>query len=178
MQVFANGVHGSCARTFGIGNVNEKNEHLTEMAELCLDEAVNVCAPGVPFKEIGITVERIADECNLRVVPDVTGFGIGTYHQCPPIIYHIGMQLTTGTYSTENHDLSLCISHQTENDYGGEMAAGMIFTIEPTLVTGSPVTFDFPDGWTTATIDHSRAAHFRHTVLVTDDGCEVLTTPD
>lgn len=54
----------------------------------------------------------------------------------------------------------------------------MTFTIEPTLVRGSPINNLYDDGWTTVTKDHSNCAYFRHTVLITDNGCEILTLPD
>lgn len=64
------------------------------------------------------------------------------------------------------------------NDDGEVMAPGMTFTIEPTLVSGSPLSVLYPDGWTTVTKNHAQCAYFRHTVLITDNGCEILTLPD
>lgn len=90
LQVYADGVHGNCAKTFLTGNANKKDEFLRDVAELCLDEAIQVCGPGVPFSEIGNTIEEIVDDHGLRIVMDRMGRGIGTYFHGPPEILHFG----------------------------------------------------------------------------------------
>lgn len=93
-QIFANGVHASCARTFGIGNVKSRHVNMAITAELCTDEAIKVCGPGVPFSEIGKTIEKIADMYDFRVVEEFVGHGIGTFYEGPPMIYHNSKQLS------------------------------------------------------------------------------------
>lgn len=84
-------MHGNCAKTFLIGDVSEKDKFLCDVAELCLDEAIRICGPGVPFSEIGNTIEDIVDEHGLRLVSERMGHGIGTYLHGPPGILHCGM---------------------------------------------------------------------------------------
>lgn len=64
------------------------------------------------------------------------------------------------------------------NNVKGVMKPGMIFTIEPILVTGSPQFTILDDDWTAATVDDSRGAQFEHTIVINKDGCEVLTVPE
>lgn len=64
------------------------------------------------------------------------------------------------------------------NLYPGRMEAGMTFTIEPVLSQGTHEIEILEDNWTAVTIDNSRTAQVEHTVLITDNGCEVLTVPD
>lgn len=72
-----------------MGNVDEEGQYLTRIAEFCRDEAIKICAPGVPFKAIGATIEQIADEYQLNIVEEFVGHGIGpTFHEPPQIIHH------------------------------------------------------------------------------------------
>jgi len=153
ITVYANGVHGDCCRTFPIGAIDEEAQYLIDVTELCRDEAIRICGPNVPFKEIGAIIEEIATEYKLRIVEDFVGHGIGTCFHGPPQVMH----------------------HR--NKMKDVMKPGMIFTIEPILVTGSPRFSIWEDEWTATTIDDSRGAQFEHTVVIHKDGCEVLTLP-
>ena len=84
-------------------------------------------------------------------MPQFTGHGIGHYFHGPPDIYHV------------------------PNTYPGKMLPGMTFTIEPILSEGSDEMVILEDGWTALTCDNSRAAQCEHTVLITDEGVEILT---
>ncbi|XP_047984744.1 methionine aminopeptidase 1D, mitochondrial-like [Leguminivora glycinivorella] len=115
------------------------------------NNAIKTCGPEVPFSEIGASIFRHSKRNGLTVLPAFIGHGIGRYFHGPPDIYH------------------------TLNRYRGRMRPGMTFTIEPVLSHGSKHTLILPDGWTVVTEDGARSAQAEHTVLVTEDGAEILT---
>ncbi|XP_045448806.1 methionine aminopeptidase 1D, mitochondrial isoform X2 [Melitaea cinxia] len=151
ITVFYNGYHGDCSKTFLIGDVDDRGLELVNVTEDCLNEAIKICGPGVPFCDIGLRIHRIAKRNRLSVLPAFVGHGIGKYFHGPPEIYH------------------------TLNRYPGLMKPGMTFTIEPVLSHGSENTVLLEDGWTVITEDGARAAQAEHTVLITEDGAEILT---
>lgn len=151
VSVFFNGYHGDCAATFGVGNVDPKGQKLIEVSKTCLQQAINICCPKQQFSKIGETVSKIALSAGYSVVPAFCGHGIGTYFHGPPQILH---------YS---------------NSEKGIMKSGMTFTIEPVICEGKPDIVILEDGWTAVTLDNSRCAQFEHTVLITEEGVEVLT---
>ncbi|XP_053614443.1 methionine aminopeptidase 1D, mitochondrial isoform X2 [Plodia interpunctella] len=151
ITVFYKGFHGDCSKTFLIGSVDDRGLELVGVTEECLEIAIRSCAPNVPFSEIGSQIYRHAKKCGLTVLPAFLGHGIGRYFHGPPNIYHI------------------------INDYPGYMQSGMTFTIEPVLSHGHENTVILEDGWTVVTDDGSRAAQAEHTVLITENGAEILT---
>lgn len=112
---------------------------------------VEQCKPGAKFSKIGQAIYDHAFECGYNIVPEFTGHGIGYYFHGPPDIYHV------------------------PNYYSGRMKPGMTFTIEPILAEGNPKMVILEDGWTALTCDNGRAAQCEHTVLITDNGVELLT---
>lgn len=155
VTVYLNKYHGDTSKTFLVGNVDERGKYLVHHNERALKEAIDVCRPGQPFNIIGSTITKYAKKVDLRVVPDFIGHGIGSYFHGPPEIYHF------------------------ENDINvGVMQPGMTFTIEPILSLGTHEIELWSDNWTTSTIDGSRTSQFEHTILITENGCEVLTLPD
>ncbi|KAM3967632.1 methionine aminopeptidase 1D, mitochondrial [Aphomia sociella] len=151
ITVFYKNYHGDCSKTFLVGKVDDRGLQLVAVTEECLGIAIKSCGPNVPFGEIGATIYQHAKRKGLTVLPAFLGHGIGQYFHGPPDIYH------------------------TENDYPGVMKPGMTFTIEPVLSHGSEHTVILEDGWTVVTEDGSRAAQVEHTVLITEDGVEILT---
>ncbi|XP_042882726.1 methionine aminopeptidase 1D, mitochondrial-like [Penaeus japonicus] len=151
ITVFYKGYHGDCCETFIIGEADEAGRHIVDAARKCRDEAIALCGPGVPFAAIGHKVEQVARREKVTVVPCFIGHGIGTYFHGPPDIYH-------------------CY-----NNYPGTMEAGMTFTVEPIVAQGQEDVLILEDGWTAVMVDNSRAAQFEHTVLITEDGHEILT---
>ncbi|XP_044740443.1 methionine aminopeptidase 1D, mitochondrial isoform X2 [Chrysoperla carnea] len=154
ITVFLNGYHGDCSKTYLVGNVDQKGRELVKATENCLKAGINVCKPGVDFCKIGEVIEKRAHEQGFGVVPAFCGHGIGSYFHGPPEIIHM------------------------ENAYPYQMEPGMTFTIEPVLGQGSRDVELLEDGWTCITTDGSRTAQFEHTVLITDNGVEILTLPD
>ncbi|XP_072941177.1 methionine aminopeptidase 1D, mitochondrial isoform X2 [Epargyreus clarus] len=151
ITVFFKGYHGDCSKTFLVGDVDNKGLELVGITEECLDMAIKLCGPGVPFCSIGNTISKYVKRRGFTVLPAFTGHGIGSYFHGPPDIYH-----------------SL-------NCYPGLMKPGMTFTIEPVISQGSELTVILEDGWTAVTEDSARAAQVEHTVLITEDGVDILT---
>jgi methionyl aminopeptidase len=115
---------------------------------------IRAVAPGRPLNAIGRVIESYARRFHYGVVRDFTGHGIGT-------TFHSG----------------LIVPHFDDPGVSLIMEPGMTFTIEPMLTLGT-IDYDiWPDGWTVVTRDHRRTAQFEHTVLVTNDGSEILTLP-
>lgn len=152
--MFLNSFHGDTSRTFLVGEVDERGKYLVHHNLIALTKAIEVCRPGQKFNEIGAAISKYANEVGLFVVPAFIGHGIGQFFHGPPEIYHF------------------------ENDFNVEiMAPGMTFTIEPIFSLGTEEIELWEDGWTTTTIDGSRTSQFEHTILITEEGCEILTLP-
>ncbi|XP_050086132.1 methionine aminopeptidase 1D, mitochondrial [Anopheles aquasalis] len=154
ITVFLDGFHGDCSKTVLIGNVDERGRYLVESTEGALNEALLCCGPGQPLCVIGKSIEKYATHKGLSVMPAFLGHGIGSYFHGPPHVFHF------------------------DNDYPGVMLAGMTFTIEPVLTLGDVEAEILEDAWTAVSVDGARSAQFEHTILITENGCEVLTLAD
>ncbi|XP_054713209.1 methionine aminopeptidase 1D, mitochondrial-like [Uloborus diversus] len=154
VSVYYNGFHGDCAATYCVGNVDANGQHLLQVASSCLNEAIKLCHHNQYFKQIGKTISELAKQDGYTVVLAFCGHGIGSCFHTPPNILHY------------------------DNDVDGQMLKGMIFTIEPVICEGQSDILILEDGWTAATEDDSRCAQFEHTILITDNGAEILTLSD
>lgn len=155
ITVYLNSFHGDTSKTFLIGNVDERGKYLVHHNEVALMEAIKICRPGQNFNEIGKAISKYAKEVDLRIIPAFIGHGIGEFFHGPPEIYHF------------------------ENNFElGVMEPRTTFTIEPIFSLGYEEVELWEDGWTASTADGSRTSQFEHTILITDDGCEILTLPD
>jgi methionyl aminopeptidase len=151
---FINGVHGDTNATFLAGDVDEESRLLVERTHEAMMRGIRAVAPGRPLNAIGRVIESYARRFGYGVVRDFTGHGIGTN-------FHSG----------------LIVPHYDDPRTDVIMEPGMTFTIEPMLTLGT-IDYDiWPDGWTAVTKDRKRTAQFEHTLLVTDDGYEILTLP-
>ena len=113
---------------------------------------IQVVRPGARLGDIGAAIQAHAQAQGFSVVREYCGHGIGRgFHEEPQVL------------------------HYGEPGTGLELVPGMTFTIEPMLNAGRPEIRELRDGWTVVTKDHSLSAQWEHTVLVTDDGVEVLT---
>ncbi len=154
ITAFVDGVHGDTNATFGVGEIDEESRLLIERTHEALDRAIDAVAPGRAFNVIGHVIETYAHRFGYGVVRDFTGHGIGTQ-------FHSG----------------LVVPHYFEPEYQRVIETGMTFTIEPMLTLGT-IDYDiWPDGWTAVTKDRKRTAQFEHTIVVTDDGAQILTQP-
>jgi methionyl aminopeptidase len=151
---YINGVHGDTNATFLAGEVDEDSRLLVERTHEAMMRGIKAVAPGRPLNAVGRVIESYARRFGYGVVRDFTGHGIGTN-------FHSG----------------LIVPHYDEPRTDVIMEPGMTFTIEPMLTLGT-IDYDiWPDGWTAVTKDRKRTAQFEHTILVTDDGYEILTLP-
>src|SRR2546429_9696810 len=154
ITAFIGGVHGDTNATFCAGDVDSESRLLVERTHEAMMRGIRVVAPGRPLNAVGRVIESYARRFGYGGVRDFTGHGIGT-------TFHSGLILPPFD------DPRLTVT----------MEPGMTFTIEPMLTLGA-IEFDmWPDGWTVVTKDRRRTAQFEHTVLVTADGCEILTCP-
>jgi len=152
ITAFIGGVHGDTNATFCAGDVDEESRLLVERTREAMMRGIRAVAPGRPLNAVGRVIESYARRFGYGVVRDFTGHGIGT-------TFHSG----------------LVVPHYDDPDNDFVMEPGMTFTIEPMLTLGT-IDYDIlDDQWTVVTKDQKRTAQFEHTILVTDDGREILT---
>jgi methionyl aminopeptidase len=154
ITAYLDGVHGDTNATFLAGDVAEDTRLLVERTEEALRRAIKAVKPGRRVNVIGRVIESYAKRFEYGVVRDFTGHGIGTS-------FHSG----------------LVVPHYDEPAYDTLIEKGMTFTIEPMLCLGTYQWDMWDDNWTVVTKDKRPSAQFEHTLLVTDDGAEVLTLP-
>jgi len=153
VTLYMGGFHADTARTWICGESTDggEGERLVNSTREALENAIKECGEGVPFKRIGDAVCDVAERENFGVVKNLVGHGIGEFFHGVPQVFHC------------------------RNSDNRKMQEGTTFTLEPVLTEGSPEWITWPDGWTVATKDGGRAAQFEHTLLITKNGCEVLT---
>ena len=148
-----NGFHGDACRTFLIGNVSEEKRKLVKVTEECFFKAIEGLKAGTPLFDIGAKVQTHAESHGYGVVRALTGHGIGRSMHEDPAVPNYGK---AGT--------------------GIRLKSGMTICIEPMINMGTyKVNFNRGDGWTVTTADGLPAAHYENTVLIKDDGVEILT---
>jgi methionyl aminopeptidase len=152
VTVFAEGMHGDCSATVAVGEVNPVARRLVEGTIRCLQAGIAAAGPGRQFWEIGKAIEEVATGLGYSVVRQFVGHGIG-----PSM--HTGLQ----------------VLHHYSPGETRRMEPGMAFTIEPMVNAGTFRAALWEDGWTAVTADLARSAQFEHTVLITEDGVDVLT---
>ncbi|MDD9968190.1 MAG: type I methionyl aminopeptidase [Myxococcales bacterium] len=148
------GFHGDTSRMFFVGTPGPEARHVVSVAERCLWAGIEQVRDGARLGDIGAAIEELAGQEGCSVVRDFGGHGIGRVMHAPPHVPHTG-----------------------ERGRGLRLRTGMAFTIEPMINLGSAEVIVEADGWTVRTLDGSMSAQFEHTILVTNDGCEVLTGP-
>jgi methionyl aminopeptidase len=148
------GVHGDTDATYLVGEVDEESRLLVERTEQALTRAISAVRPGRRLNIVGRVIESYAKRFGYGVVRDFTGHGVHTSFHSGLVVPH---------YDDPRADLLL--------------EPGMTFTIEPMLNLGTPAWEMWDDGWTVVTADRKRSAQFEHTLVVTNDGAEILTLP-
>ena len=147
------GFHGDTSATFYIGTPGPDARHVVEVARQSLDLGVAQVRDGARLGDIGAAIQEYVEGQGCSVVRDFVGHGIGRKFHDAPQVKHYG-----------------------KRGSGDRLRAGMTFTIEPMVNLGGwEVEVDPDDKWTVRTADRSLSAQFEHTVLVTREGCEVLT---
>ncbi|HKT01141.1 MAG TPA: type I methionyl aminopeptidase [Rugosimonospora sp.] len=154
VTAYLDGVHGDTDATFCVGAVSEEARLLVERTREAMMRGVRAVAPGRPLSVIGRVIEAYARRFGYGVVRDFTGHGIGA-------AFHSG----------------LYIPHYDNPALTTPIEPGMTFTIEPMITLGTHFYDTWSDGWTVVTKDRKWTAQFEHTIVVTDDGAEILTLP-
>ncbi|MBR2374774.1 MAG: type I methionyl aminopeptidase [Clostridia bacterium] len=149
---YKNGYHGDACRTFCIGNVSEDVKKLVKVTEECFFKAVEKLRAGTPLFDIGYRVQKHAESHGYGVVRSYTGHGIGKEMHEDPSVPNFG-KLGTGM----------------------RLRAGTVLCIEPMITMGSWKVRLLDDGWGAVTVDGKPAAHYENTVVVREDGVEILT---
>ncbi len=149
------GWHGDNCATFVIGEASPEARHVVEVARRCRDAGIALIRDGVRLGDVGAVIEALARREGCGIVREVGGHGIGRAMHLAPHVEHYGAP-----------------------GRGLRLRAGMAITIEPIVTLREPGVVQDADGWTLRTADGTPAAQFEHTVLVTREGCEILTQLD
>ncbi len=144
--------HGDTSKMFILGKPPVLAQRLVDLTYEALKIGIQEVKPGAKLGDIGYKIQNFAEKNRCTVVREYCGHGIGrTFHEDPQVL------------------------HYGKADTGMELEPGMTFTIEPMINAGKRNVRLLPDGWTVVTKDHSLSAQWEHTILVTEQGHEVLT---
>lgn len=147
-----NGYHGDACRTYCIGDVKPEWQQLVKRTEECFFKAIEGLRAGTPLYDIGYRVQKHAESFGYGVIRSYTGHGIGREMHEDPSVPNYG-KLGTGV----------------------RLKAGTVLCIEPMIALGDYRVRVLDDGWTAVTVDRKPAAHYENTVVVREDGVEILT---
>ncbi|KAK4686672.1 methionyl aminopeptidase, partial [Tremellales sp. Uapishka_1] len=154
VTLYKGGYHGDLNATYPVGKCDAESLSLIEASKRSMEEAIAICKPGVPYRDIGNKIEEVINTYGYGIVRRYTGHGIHSLFHCMPNIVHYGGSKTPG-----------------------RMEAGQIFTIEPMINLGTANLDHWKDNWTAVTLDGRRSAQFEETILITETGVEILTRP-
>lgn len=152
VTLFREGVHGDTNATWAVGTADPESMRLIRVTRECTERGIEAVKPGRPVSDIGRAIQDHAEAEGFSVVRAFVGHGVGKEFHTPPEILHY--------------------FHPRANQV---MEPGMTFTIEPMISMGAWEQRMWDDGWTAVTVDGRRVAQFEHTMVVTDDGVELLT---
>ncbi|MFC2458404.1 type I methionyl aminopeptidase [Peptidiphaga sp.] len=155
VTAYKDGVHGDTNATFTVGEVDEESRLLVERTGTATLRGIKAVKPGREINVIGRVIESYAKRFRYGVVEDFTGHGVGEAFHSGLIVPH----------------------YDAAPSYSTVIQAGMVFTIEPMLTLGGIAWEQWEDGWTVVTKDRGRTAQWEHTLVVTEDGAEILTLP-
>jgi len=143
------------AVTVPIGNISQTAQRLLEVTRECLTVGISEMKRGRRLGDIGAAVQAHAEAHGFGVVRELVGHGVGRAMHEEPQVPNYG-----------------------EPGIGLELRAGLVLAIEPMITQGGPKVRILEDGWTVVTADGKLAAHFEHTIAVTEDGPQILTLRD
>ena len=152
ITVIKDGWHGDTSRMFYAGEPSVQARRLCDITYESMWKGIDVVRPGATLGDIGAAVQRHAESHGFSVVREFCGHGIGKRFHEEPQVLHYGRP-----------------------GQGMKLTPGMTFTVEPMINAGKRDIRQLADGWTIVTADHSLSAQWEHTILVTAEGCEVLT---
>lgn len=152
ITVIKDGYHGDTSKMIIVGKPTILGERLCRITQESLYLSLKLVKPGVRLREIGKAIQKFAEAEGFSIVREYCGHGIGAeFHEEPQVL------------------------HYDADDSGVILREGMTFTIEPMINAGKRQVRLMGDGWTVKTKDRSLSAQYEHTILVTADGCEILT---
>ena len=149
---YKNGFHGDGARTFAVGEISPEKKKLIRVTEECFFKALEGLRAGTPLFDIGYRVQTHAESNGFSVIRSYTGHGIGREMHEDPSVYNFGRRGT-----------------------GMRLKAGTVICIEPMIAMGDWRVNVLDDGWTAVMADKKPAAHYENTVVIREDGTEILT---
>ena len=149
---YKNGFHGDGARTFCIGEVSEERKRLVRVTEECFWKGIEGLKAGTPLYDIGYRVQQYAEANGYGVIRSYTGHGIGKEMHEDPSVPNFGRKGT-----------------------GVRLPAGAVICVEPMIAEGTWKVKTLSDGWTAVTADKKSAAHYENTLVIREDGVEILT---
>ena len=152
ITVIKDGFHGDCSRMFFVGQPSIQARRLVEVTHECMWRGIAQAKPGGRLGDIGAAIQAHAEQHGFSIVREFCGHGIGRKFHEEPQVLHYGRPGT-----------------------GLQLEPGMTFTVEPMINAGKAAIRELADGWTIVTKDHSLSAQWEHTILVTEEGHEVLT---
>ena len=152
ITVIKDGYHGDTSKMFAVGKPSTLAERLIQISRECMFKGIEIVKPGVQLGDIGHVIQTHAEKHRFSVVREYCGHGIGKKFHEEPQVLHYG-----------------------EPGTGIRLKEGMTFTIEPMINAGKKEVKLLPDGWSVVTSDHKLSAQWEHTILVTENGHEVLT---
>ncbi len=152
VTVIKDGFHGDTSKMFIVGKPTILGERLCRITQESLYLAINMVKPGIRLRTLGKAIQRFVEAESFSVVREYCGHGIGVgFHEEPQVL------------------------HYDADDGGVVLQPGMAFTIEPMVNAGDYRIRTMKDGWTVKTKDRSLSAQYEHTIVVTEDGCEIMT---
>ena len=151
---YKDGYHGDAARTYGVGKISEQDEKLIKACEESFFQGLQVLKPQVYLYDVSKAIQKSVKRSGFEVVRDYTGHGIGKQmHEDPLVPNYRPLSLSRGI----------------------RLKPGMAIAIEPMITAGSHKVITRSDGWTVVTLDGKKAAHYENSVLITEEGYEILT---
>ena len=147
------GYHGDSAWSYAVGNISSKDKLLMQVTHVALFNGLEQVREGVHLGDVSAAIGNYATSFGFGVVEEFTGHGVGRNLHEDPAIFNFG-----------------------EPGTGPILKEGMVLAIEPMINAGTKQVRTLKDGWTTVTRDHSKSAHFEHTIVVRKNGYEILTT--
>ncbi len=155
VTVKKHGFIADTSRMYIVGKASERAERLCRVTRECMLKGIEEVKPGNTTGDIGFSVSKHATRNGFSVVKEYAGHGIGKQMHEEPEISHVG-----------------------KRGKGVPLREGMVFTIEPMINEGTAEIRHLDDDWTAVTRDGKLSAQWEHTVVVTKDGCEILTLRD
>ncbi len=152
VSTIKDGYYSDASRMYMIGNVSEEAKRLVEVSRECLRKGIEAVKPWGFLGDVGVAIQEYAEKNGYSVVRDFGGHGVGIKFHEDPFVAHVG-----------------------NRGEGMVLAPGMIFTIEPMINQGEYEVFvDADNDWTAITEDGSLSSQWEHTILVTEDGVEII----